>query len=168
MQNAISQAQFNVLERIIAMSTSAADLIGTCACAQDVQFKWILVADLGFFGNVSTPVAFEMHRSRRAWALLRQVKNKFTFVNWDYQPSSLTSQQAADIDDNRPMALPWLFSVLRRLYQHRRRPGLSLPTLLLYSACLNDIGHECEFRKHDCLMHVGMVVLKAFDDDARQ
>ena len=168
MQNAISQAQFNVLERIIAMSTSAADLIGTCACAQDVQFKWILVADLGFFGNVSTPVAFEMHRSRRAWALLRQVKNKFTFVNWDYQPSSPTSQQAADIDDNRPMALPWLFSVLRRLYQHRLRPGLSLPTLLLYSTCLNDIEHECEFRKYDCLMHVGMVVLKAFDDDVRQ
>ncbi len=52
MQTAISQAQFNVLERIIAMSTSAADLIGTCACAQDVQFKWILVADLGSFGNM--------------------------------------------------------------------------------------------------------------------
>jgi hypothetical protein len=79
MQNAISQAQFNVLERIIAMSTSAADLIGTCACAQDVQFKWILVADLGFFGNVSTPVVFEMHRSRRAWALLRQVKTNSLF-----------------------------------------------------------------------------------------
>ena len=109
-----------------------------------------------------------MHRSCRAWALLRQVKTNSFLVKWDYQPSSPTSQQAADIDDNRPMALPWLFSVLRRLYQHRLRPGLSLPTLLLYSACLNDIGHECEFRKHDCLMHVGMVVLKAFDDDARQ
>ena len=48
---------------------------------------------------------------------------------------------------------------------HRLRPGLSLPTLLLYSTCLNDIEHECEFRKYDCLMHVGMVVLKAFDDD---
>ena len=56
MQNAISHAQFNVLRRIIAMSTSAADLIGTCACAKEVQFKWILVADLGFFDNVSTPV----------------------------------------------------------------------------------------------------------------
>ena len=120
-----------------------------------------------FWQYASNPVVFEMHRSRRARALLRQVKNKFTFVNWDYQPSSPTSQQAADIDDNRPMALPWLFSVLRRLYQHRLRPGLSLPTLLLYSACLNDIGHECEFRKHDCLMHVGMVVLKTFDDDTR-
>ena len=40
-----------------------------------------------------------------------------------------------------------------------------MPTLLLYSTCLNDIEHECEFRKYDCLMHVGMVVLKAFDDD---
>ena len=39
-----------------------------------------------------------------------------------------------------------------------------MPTLLLYSTCLNDIEHECEFRKYDCLMHVGMVVLKAFDD----
>ena len=48
---------------------------------------------------------------------------------------------------------------------HRLRPGLSLPTLLLYSTCLNDIEHECEFRKYDCLMHVGMVVLKDFDDD---
>jgi len=46
MQNAISQAQFNVLERIIAMSTSAADFIGTCVCAQEVQFKWILAANL--------------------------------------------------------------------------------------------------------------------------
>jgi hypothetical protein len=50
MQNAISHAQLNVLKRIIAMLTSAADLIGTCACAQEVQFKWILVADLGFLG----------------------------------------------------------------------------------------------------------------------
>jgi hypothetical protein len=96
MQNAISHAQLNVLKRIIAMSTSTANLIGTCACAQEVQFKWILVADLGFFGNVSTPVTFEMHRSLRAWALLRQVKTNSLFFSldvylrsrWDYQPSS--------------------------------------------------------------------------------
>ncbi len=96
MQNAISHAHLNVLGRIIAMSTSTADLIGTCACAQEVQFKWILVADLGFFGNVSTPITFEMHRSRRAWALLRQVKTNSLFFSldvylrsrWDYQPSS--------------------------------------------------------------------------------
>ena len=178
MQNAISHAQLNVLKRIIAMWTSTSDLIGTCACVQEVQFKWILVADLGFFGNVSTPVTFEMHLSRRVWALLRQVKtNSLFFSRWMFISDRdgiinlhqvPTSQQAADIDDNRPMALPWpFFSVLRRLYQHRLRPGLSLPTLLLYSAWLNDIGHECEFRKHDCLMHVGMVVLKAFDDDTR-
>ena len=145
MQNAISHAQLNVLGRIIAMSTSTADLIGTCDCAQEVQFKWILVADLGFFGNVSTPVTFEMHRSRRVWALLRQVKtNSLFFPRWMFISDRdgiinlhqvPTSQQAADIDDNRPMALPWpFFSVLRRLYQHRLRPGLSLPTLLLYSA----------------------------------
>jgi hypothetical protein len=79
MQNTISHAQLNVLGRIIAMSTSTADLIGTCSCAQEVQFKWILLADLGFFDNVSTPVTFEMHRSRRAWALLRQVKTNSLF-----------------------------------------------------------------------------------------
>jgi hypothetical protein len=39
-----------------------------------------------------------------------------------------TSQQAADIDDNRPMTLPWpFFSVLRRLNQRRPWPGVSLP-----------------------------------------
>ncbi len=78
-QNVISHVQFIVLGRIITMSTSAADLIGTCACAQDVQFKWILVADLGFFGNVSTPVAFEMYLSRRVWTLLRVKKNSLFF-----------------------------------------------------------------------------------------
>jgi hypothetical protein len=97
LQNVISHAQLNVLKRIIAMLTSAADLIGTCACAQEVQFKWILVADLGFFfGNVSTPVAFEMYRSCRVWALLRQIKTNSLFFSldvylrsrWDYQPSS--------------------------------------------------------------------------------
>jgi len=145
MQNAISHAQLNVLKRIIAMLTSAADLIGTCACAQEVQFKWILVADLGFSWHVSTPVTFEMHLSRRVWALHRRVKtNSLFFSRWMFIPDRdgiinlhqvPTSQQAADIDDNRPMALPWpFFSVLRRLYQHRLRPGLSLPTLLLYSA----------------------------------
>ena len=79
MQNSISHAQLNVLKRIIAMLTSAADLIGTCACAQEVQFKWILVADLGFSWHVSTPVTFEMHLSLRVWALLRQVKTNSLF-----------------------------------------------------------------------------------------
>jgi hypothetical protein len=82
MQNAISHAQLNVLKRIIAMLTSAADLIGTCACAQEVQFKWILVADLGFSckqNQVSTPVTFEMHLSHRVWALLRRVKTNSLF-----------------------------------------------------------------------------------------
>jgi hypothetical protein len=96
MQNSISHAQLNVLKRIIAMLTSAADLIGTCACAQEVQFKWILVADLGFSWHVSTPVTFEMHLSRRVWALHRRVKTNSLFFSldvylrsrWDYQPSS--------------------------------------------------------------------------------
>ena len=47
-----SHAQLNV--RITAMSTSAADLIGTCACAPEVQFKRILAADLVFWQYVST------------------------------------------------------------------------------------------------------------------
>ena len=39
-----------------------------------------------------------------------------------------TSQQVTDIDDNRPMALPWpFFSVLRRLNQRRPWSGVSLP-----------------------------------------
>ncbi len=41
-----SHAQFNVLRKNFAMSTSAADFIGTCVCAQEVQFKWILAANL--------------------------------------------------------------------------------------------------------------------------
>ncbi len=47
-----SHAQFNVLRKNFAMSTSAADFIGTCVCAQEVQFKWILAANLVFFGNM--------------------------------------------------------------------------------------------------------------------
>ncbi len=70
------------LVRAIALSTSAADLIGTCAYAQEVQFKWILAADLVFFGNVSTPVVFKMNRSRRVRALLRQVKTNSLFSRW--------------------------------------------------------------------------------------
>ena len=33
-----------------------------------------------FWQYVSTPVVFEMHRSRRAWALLRQVKTNSLFL----------------------------------------------------------------------------------------
>jgi hypothetical protein len=71
------------LDRIIAMSTSAADVIGTCASAQEVQFKRILAADLDFWQYASTQthtaVVFGMHHSRRAWALLRQVKTNSLF-----------------------------------------------------------------------------------------
>ena len=35
--------------------TSAVDLIGTCACAYEVQFKWTLAVDLGFFGQCVYP-----------------------------------------------------------------------------------------------------------------
>ena len=51
---------------------------------------------------------------------------------------------------------------------YRLRPDLSLPTLLLYSTRLDGTEHECESHKYDCSLHVGMVVLNAFDDDIRQ
>ena len=93
--NAISHAQLNVLGRNFAMSTSAADLIGTCACAHEVQFKWILAADLGFCGNVSTPIVFEMHRSRHGHFSGRSKQIHFFFSldvhlksRWGYSPSS--------------------------------------------------------------------------------
>ena len=80
MQNSISHAQLNVLGRIIAMSTSTADLIGTCARAQEVQFKWILVADLGFSWQCVYPSNLrDASLSQSAWALLRQVKTNSLF-----------------------------------------------------------------------------------------
>jgi hypothetical protein len=64
-------------------------------------------------------------------------QNKFTFSRWMFISDRdgiinlhqvPTSQQAADIGDNRPMALPWpFFSVLRRLNQRRPWPCVSLP-----------------------------------------
>jgi hypothetical protein len=104
--------------------------------------------------RVSTPVVFEIHRSLRAWALLRKVKTNSFFSLWTFisdrdgiiklqVPTSQqaadiddntinlqvpTSQQAADIDDNTPMTVSWyFFSVLRRLNQHRPWPDVSLP-----------------------------------------
>ncbi len=90
------------------MSTSAVDLIGTCACAQEVQFKWILAADLGFLAICVYPAAFQMHRSCRAWALLKRSKQIHFFSRWMFISDrdgiinlhqDPTSQQAADIDD---------------------------------------------------------------------
>jgi hypothetical protein len=79
-----------------------------------------------------------------------------------------TSPKVVDVDDNRPMTMTCsFFSVLRRLYQHRPCLDLTLPILSLYITCLDDIDHEYESRKYDCLIHVGMVVLKSFDDDTR-
>ena len=45
-----SHPQLNLLGSMIAMSTSAADLTNTCACAQAVQFthifsRWIFISD---------------------------------------------------------------------------------------------------------------------------
>jgi hypothetical protein len=38
---------------------------------------------------------------------------------------------------------------------------------VIVTSCLNHLEHECESRKYDCFMHMGMVVLKAFDDGTR-
>jgi hypothetical protein len=97
MQNAISHAQLNVLKRIIAMLTSAADLIGTCASAQEVQFKWILVADLGFSWQCVYPSNLRDASLSQSMGTSQAGQNKFTFFfsldvylrsRWDYQPSS--------------------------------------------------------------------------------
>jgi hypothetical protein len=79
MQNTISHAQFNVLGRIIAMSTSTVDLIGTCACAQEVQFKWILVADLGFFWQCVYPSNLRDASLSQRMGTSQAGQNKFTF-----------------------------------------------------------------------------------------
>ena len=102
-----SHVQLNVF-RMIVMSTSAADLIGTCACAQGVHFEQMLLQILSFDNmRLSDPVVFGMHRSRRVWAFLSQVKKNSTFFAlnvylrsiWDYQTFIKflpQSQQVAD------------------------------------------------------------------------
>jgi hypothetical protein len=85
------------------------------------EFKRILAPDLGF-GNMrlSDPVVFGMHRSRRAWTLLSQVKkiNFFHFGCLSQIDLGLStcikflpqSQEVADMDT---MTLTWcFFSVL--------------------------------------------------------
>jgi hypothetical protein len=41
---------------IVAMSTSEVELIGACACAQEIQFSHKLAAELGFRQHAPTPV----------------------------------------------------------------------------------------------------------------
>ena len=120
------------------MSTSVTDLIGTCACAQEVQFKWTLAVDLGFFGQCVYPSSLrdvslsqsmgtsqEGSKQIHFFSLWMFISDRDGIINLQVP----TSQQAADIDDNRPMALPWpFFSVLRRLNQRRPWPDVSLPT----------------------------------------
>ena len=121
---------------LFAMSTSAVDLIGTCACAQEVQFKRILASDLGF-GNMSLPSSLRDASLLQSMGTSQAGQNKFTIfsrmfisdrdgiINLHQVP---TSQQAADIDDIDTMALPLpFFSVLRRLNQRRPWPCVSLP-----------------------------------------
>ena len=130
-----SHAQLNV--RIIAMSTSAADLIGTCACAQEVQFKRILDADLVFCQYASTQqssgcIALAEHghfsgRSKQIHFFLAGCLSQIemglsTFIKF-LPHSKRLIQMTMDT-----MGLPWSsFSVLRRLNQRRPWPGVSLP-----------------------------------------
>jgi hypothetical protein len=77
--DAISHSQLNVLGRNFAMSTSAADLIGTCACAHEVQFKWILAADLGFLLAMCLPSSLRDASLSQSVGTSQEVQNKFTF-----------------------------------------------------------------------------------------
>ncbi len=79
MQNVISHAQLIVLKRIIVMLTSAADLIGTCASTQEVQFKWILVADLGFSWQCIYPSNLRDASLSQSMGTSQAGQNKFTF-----------------------------------------------------------------------------------------
>jgi hypothetical protein len=58
-----------------------------------------------------------------------------------------TTQQVADIGTE---ALPRALAFVLCPALHRLRPGLSLPTILLYSTSLNCTEHECKSRKYDC------------------
>jgi hypothetical protein len=61
------------------MSTSAADLIGTCACAHEVQFKWILAADLVVFWQCVYPSSLRDALLWQSMGTSQAGQNKFTF-----------------------------------------------------------------------------------------
>jgi hypothetical protein len=77
------------------MSTSTTDLIGTCACVQEVQIKWILTPEFSFL--TMSPMCLPqysstMYHSYRELSVLRQFKTNslFSLVDvyfrsrWDY------------------------------------------------------------------------------------
>jgi hypothetical protein len=76
--------------------TSAADLIGTCACAQEVQFKRTLAADLVFLAICVYPSSLRDASLSQSMGTSQAGQTKFTFFSldaylrsrWDYQPSS--------------------------------------------------------------------------------
>ena len=57
------------------------------------------------------------------------------------------------------MCLEVLLTIVVLLCRNKNACRELADKLLLYS--LHDIEHEYESRKYDCLMHMGMVVLKA-------
>ena len=107
---------------IVAMSTSEAELIGACACAQEIQFSRKLAAELGFRQHAPTPL-FEDNTGCIALAEHGHFagRSKHIHLRWmfisDYIRDGVlklhqvpTYQQVADIGTK---ALPWAaFSVL--------------------------------------------------------
>ena len=104
-----SHAQLNVLGRIYC------DVIFSCRSYRYLclRARSSVHTDIScrscFLAICVCTVVLGMHRSRRAWALLRQVKTNSLFARWmfisdrdgiiNFHPVP-TSQQVADIDDN--------------------------------------------------------------------
>ena len=64
---------------IVVMSTSESELIGACACEQEIQFSRKLTVELGFRQHAPTPLfedhlEYELYHSHRAWAFHGKVK----------------------------------------------------------------------------------------------
>jgi hypothetical protein len=107
---------------IVAMSTSEAELIGACACAQEIQFCRKLAAELGFRQYAPTPL-FEDNTGCIALAEHGHFagRSKHIHLRWMFISDFIrdgilklhqvpTTQQVADIGTK---ALPWpLFCAL--------------------------------------------------------
>ena len=107
---------------IVAMSTSEAELIGACACAQEIQFSRKLAAELGFRQYAPTPL-FEDNTGCIALAehghfagRSKHIHLRWMFISEFIRDGILklhqvpTTQQVADIGTK---ALPWpLFCAL--------------------------------------------------------
>jgi hypothetical protein len=136
---------------LFAMSTSAVDLIGTCACAQEVQFKRILASDLGF-GNLSLPSSLRDASLLQSMGTSQAGQNKFTIfsrmfisdrdgiINLHQVPTSQHCWEA-DIDDIDLWFCLGFSSVSWDVLINAVLPSLACRELAyklsLYSTCLN-------------------------------